>query len=105
MKNPPPNKKKNTSSGRINNGVVQHPPFQEFPVKSLEALVSELEKTKPEGALVEVTPIEEMHHSPCTQELNTIVIHGDETGKILRPDELLAVYQYCAECKSAVRII
>ncbi len=105
MKNTPPNKAKTKGPGSVNNGAPQHPPFQEFPVKSLEELVSQLEKSKPEGSLVEVTPIDEMHHSPCTQEMNTIVIHGDETGRILRPDQLMAVYQYCAECRTAVRII
>jgi len=96
--------KKKRPAPKMNNGMA-HPPFQEFQVKTLDELVTELEKSKPAGSLVEVTPIEEMHHTSCMQEMSTVVVHGDETGLLQRPDELVAVYQYCAACKSAVRIL
>ena len=96
--------KKKGPASKMNNGMA-HPPFQEFQVKTLDELVTELEKSKPAGSLVEVTPIEEMHHTSCMKEMSTVVVHGDETGLLQRPDELVAVYQYCAACKSAVRIL
>jgi len=96
--------KKKRPASKMTNGMA-HPPFQEFQVKTLDELVTELEKSKPAGSLVEVTPIEEMHHTSCMQEMSTVVVHGDETGLLQRPDELVAVYQYCAACKSAVRIL
>ncbi|HZD12370.1 MAG TPA: hypothetical protein VE177_02485 [Candidatus Binatus sp.] len=75
-------------------------------MKTLDELVSQLEKSKPDGSLVEVTPIEDMQHSPCMQEMSTVVVHADEAQKMPEhPNELVAVYQYCAACKSAVRIL
>src|SRR5438093_13471353 len=96
--------KKEGPASKMYNGIAQQP-FQEFQVKTLDELVTELEKSKPAGSLVEVTPTEEMHHASCMQEMSTVVVHGDETGLLQRPDELVAVYQYCAACKSAVRIL
>src|SRR2546427_12915083 len=96
--------KKERPASKVSNGMAQ-PPFQECQVEALDELVTELEKSKPAGSLVEVTRIEEMHHTSCMQEMSTVVVHGDETGLLQRPDELVAVYQYCAACKSAVRIL
>ena len=101
-----PSSTRPTGNHNGNASSKTHVPFQEFQAKTLDELVSELEKTKPDGSLVEVTPIEDMQHSPCMQEMSTVVVHGDETHTVQEhPNEMVAVYQYCAACKAAVRIL
>jgi hypothetical protein len=66
-------------------------------------LVGELEKTKPEGATVDVSAMEDSHHSPCMQEMQAIVV------QIVAPEgepvQTFSMYQYCPACKIAVRVL
>ena len=80
-----------------------HMPFDEFPLKKSEDLVVELEKTLPEGAKVEVTPMEESHHSPCMQEMTAIMVHNIEEGK--QTSDIFTIYQFCPTCHVAVRVL
>lgn len=80
-----------------------HAPFEEFSVKELEKLVGELEKSKPENATVEVSAMEESHHSPCMQEMQAIVVQSNEAeGQLL---QTYSMYQFCPTCKIAVRVL
>jgi hypothetical protein len=89
-------------SAKILNGFP-HMPFEEFPLKKSEDLVVELEKTMPEGAKVEVTPMEESHHSPCMQEMTAIMVHDIEEGK--ETSDIFTIYQFCPTCHIAVRVL
>ncbi len=80
-----------------------HMPFEEFSVKDLDQLVRELEKAKPAGAIVEVSAMEDSHHSPCLQEMQAIVVQSvDPEG---RPVQTYFMYQYCPVCMLAVRVL
>jgi len=52
---------------------------------------------------VEVTPMEDSHHSPCMQEMTSVMVHdiGNPTGT----PQIYAMYQYCPTCKVAVRVL
>ena len=82
---------------------VPHTPFEEFPLRKVEDLVALLEKSKPKDSKVEVTPMEDSHHSPCMQEMTSIMVHdiGNPTGT----PQIYAMYQYCPTCKVAVRVL
>ena len=76
-----------------------HIPFEEFSVKTIDQLVTELEKSKPDGATIEVAPMEDSHHSPCLQEMQSIVVQS------VGPEGAFSMYQYCRVCKTAVRVL
>ena len=82
---------------------IPHTPFEEFPLRKVEDLVAQLEKTRPKEAKVEVTPMEDSHHSPCMMEMTSIMVHdiGNPTGT----PQIYAMYQYCPTCKVAVRVL
>jgi hypothetical protein len=80
-----------------------HAPFEEFSIKTVELLVSALDKSKPEGSMVEVSPMEESHHSPCMSEMQAIVVQT--VGQEGEPVHTYSMYQYCPVCKSAVRVL
>ena len=80
-----------------------HVPFEEFSVKELDYLVRQLEKAKPEGATVEVSAMEDSHHSPCLQEMQAVVVQS--VGPEGQPVETYFMYQYCPACKLAVRVL
>lgn len=82
---------------------VPHVPFEEFKVKKVDDLVAQLEKAKPKNARVEVTPMEDSHHSPCMQEMTAIMVHDIEEGK--EKPQIFALYQYCPVCQTAIRVI
>ena len=82
---------------------VGHVPFEEFSLKEVDQLVHELEKVKPAGSTVIVTPMEDSHHSPCLKEMMAIMVHT--TGKDDRTGEIHSIYQFCPECKIAVRVL
>ena len=82
---------------------LPHVPFDEFSVKKAEALVVELERNMPEGAKVEVAPMEESRHSPCMQEMTAIMVHDIEEGK--DSAEIYSIYQFCPACRVAVRVL
>ena len=78
-------------------------PFEEFSVKELDRLVGELEKTKPKDATVEVSAMEESHHSPCMEEMQAIVVQSNEaSGRVV---QTYSMYQFCPTCKIAVRVL
>ena len=80
-----------------------HAPFEEFSIKSVELLVSSLDKAKPEGATVEVSAMEDSHHLPCMTEMQAVVVQTVE--KEGQPTHTYSMYQYCPVCKSAVRVL
>ena len=80
-----------------------HVPFEEFSVKDLDQLVRALEKAKPAGSSVEVSPMEDSHHSPCLQEMQAIVVQT--VGPEGQPVHTYSMYQYCPTCKIAVRVL
>ena len=80
-----------------------HAPFEEFPLREVDQLVHELDKVKPAGSTVIVTPMEDSHHSPCLKEMMTVMVHT--VGKDDRPGESHSIYQYCPHCKIAVRVL
>lgn len=80
-----------------------HAPFEEFSIKTVELLVSSLDKAKPEGATVEVSAMEDSHHSPCMTEMQAIVVQtGGQEGQ---PVHTYSMYQCCPVCKTAVRVL
>jgi hypothetical protein len=82
---------------------LTHVPFEEFSVKDTDSLVRELDKTKPLGAIVEVSPMEDSHHSPCLQEMQAVVVQS--VGPEGQPVQTFSMYQYCPVCKIAVRVL
>lgn len=80
-----------------------HVPFEEFPLKEVDQLVHELDKVKPAGSVVMVTPMEDSHHSPCLKEMMAVMVHT--TGKDDQTGEIHSIYQYCPHCKIAVRVL
>src|SRR2546427_5254439 len=84
---------------RMKSGV--HMPFEEFPLKEVDQLVHELDKVKPAGSTVIATPMEDSHHSPCLKEMMAIMVHT--MGNNDQTSEIHSIYQYCPECKIAVR--
>jgi hypothetical protein len=78
-------------------------PFEEFSAKDIDHLVSELDKAKPEGAVVDVSAMEDSHHSPCMQEMQAVVIQS--VGPDGQPVQTYSMYQYCPTCKIAVRVL
>ncbi len=102
----PNGSKKTAKAGKKNPQTINgfpHVPFNEFPLKRSEDLVVVLEKSKPEGAKIEVTPMEESHHSPCMQEMISIMVHDIEEGK--ETSEIFTIYQFCPSCHVAVRVL
>ena len=83
--------------------VEGHMPFEEFPLKEVDQLVHELEKTKPAGSTVIATPMEDSHHSPCFTEMIAVMVHT--AGGENQPGEIHSIYQYCPVCKIAVRVL
>jgi hypothetical protein len=82
---------------------VTRMPFEEFSVKDIDHLVSELDKSKPDGAVVDVSAMEDSHHSPCMQEMQAIVVQS--VGPDGQPVHTYSMYQYCPVCKLAVRVL
>lgn len=80
-----------------------HVPFDEFSVKDLDQLLKALDKIKPPGSSVDVSVMEDSHHSPCLQEMQAIVVQT--VGPDGQPVETFFMYQYCPTCKTAVRVL
>lgn len=94
------------SSTKIEHEVLKgipHVPFEEFSLRKVEELVALLERSKPKDSKVEVTPMEDSHHAPCMQEMTSIMVHdiGNPNGN----PQIYAMYQYCPQCKTAVRVL
>ena len=82
---------------------IPHVPFEEFTLKKVEDLVAQVEKSKPKDSKVEVTPMEDSHHAPCMQEMTAILVHDMENTK--GTPQIYAMYQYCPQCRTAVRVL
>ena len=80
-----------------------HLPFDEFSVKDLDHLVQELDRSKPAGAVVDVSVMEDAHHSPCMSEMQAIVVQT--MGPEGQPVQTYSMYQFCPVCKTAVRVL
>ena len=80
-----------------------HVPFEEFPVPKLDDLLRHLEEAKPAGWVVEVSAVEDAQHVVCMQPLEHVLVHisGEDTD----PGRDGIIYQYCARCKTAVRVL
>jgi hypothetical protein len=80
-----------------------HVPFEEFSVPELDDLMLHLAKVKPDGWTIEVSTIEDAQHMDCMQPLVHILIHS--TDEDPAPRTMGIMYQYCANCKTAVRVL
>lgn len=83
----------------VKDSAASHMPFDEFSVKDLDKFLNELEKEKPKDATVEVSPMEDSHHSPCMGEMQAVVVQS------VGPQGAYSMYQYCPICKIAVRVL
>lgn len=77
-----------------------HRPFEEFRVPTLDDLVKQLEK---EGQGIDVLTIEGVPHLICGKPLANIFVQTDASKHV--PGDLLSIYQYCQECKVAIRVL
>lgn len=77
-----------------------HRPFQEFRVPTLSDLVKQLEA---EGQGIDVLTITGVPHLVCGKPLANIFVQTDASKHV--PGDLLAIYQYCEGCKSAIRVL
>lgn len=94
------------ASPRKNSEILKgmpHTPFEEFHLRQVDELVAQLEKSKPKESKVDVTPMEESHHSPCRQEMTAIMVHDIDEGK--ENPHIYALYQFCPACEVAVRVL
>lgn len=82
---------------------LPHTPFEEFSLRKVEELVTLLEKSKPKDSKVEVTPMEDSHHAPCMQQMDSVMVH--DIGNPKGNPQIYAMYQYCPICKVAVRVL
>ncbi|HEV2120175.1 MAG TPA: hypothetical protein VGS11_08760 [Candidatus Bathyarchaeia archaeon] len=87
-------------------GGIPHMPFQEFTATSLEQLLAELKKAKIPDARVEVSTSEDGRHYACSKPLvNVLVYTSHSLGEEQEYKDLIALYQYCPDCKNAVRVL
>jgi hypothetical protein len=84
---------------------VPHLPFQEFTVSSIEALLNLLKKARIKDSEIEVSTSNESQHTTCSKPLFHILVmtaKGEGAGAFR---DLAALYQYCPECRLAVRVL
>ncbi len=87
-------------------GGIPHMPFQEFTANSLEQLLAELKKAKIPNARIEVSTSEDSRHYACSKPLvNVLVYTSHSLGEEQEYKDLLALYQYCPDCKNAARVL
>jgi hypothetical protein len=87
-------------------GGIPHMPFQEFTATSVEHLLAELKKAKIPDARIEVSTSEDGRHYACSKPLvNVLVYTSHSLGEEQEYKDLLALYQYCPDCKNAVRVL
>ena len=81
-------------------------PFQEFSVESLERLLAQLKKAKLPNAKIEVSPSEDARHCTCSSSLVHVLVYTSHSISDEHEfKDLLALYQYCSDCKNAVRVL
>jgi hypothetical protein len=87
-------------------GGVPHMPFQEFAAESLEELLGQLKKAKIPDTRIEVSASEDGRHYTCSKPLvNVLVYTSQSLGEEQEYKDLVALYQYCPDCKNAVRVL
>ena len=87
-------------------GGIPHMPFQEFTSPSLEQLLADLKKAKIPDARIEVSTSEDGRHYACSKPLvNVLVYTSHSLGEEQEYKDLLALYQYCPDCKNAARVL
>jgi hypothetical protein len=87
-------------------GGIPHMPFQEFTANSLEHLLAVLKKAKVPDAQIEVSASEDGRHYACSKPLlNVLMYTSRSVGEEQEYKDLLALYQYCPDCKNAVRVL
>ncbi len=87
-------------------GGIPHMPFQEFTAVSLESLLADLKKTRVPDATIEVSASDDGRHYACSKPLlNVLVYTSRSVGEEQEYKDLLALYQYCPDCKNAVRVL
>jgi len=81
-------------------------PFQEFTASSVEHLLAELKNAKIANARIEVSTSEDGRHYACSKPLvNVLVYSSHSLGEEQEYKDLIALYQYCPDCKNAVRVL
>jgi len=83
--------------------AIPHTPFEEFTLKKAEELVAKLERVKPKNSKIDVSPMEDSHHSPCMREMTAIMVHDIDEGDS-RP-KIYALYEVCPSCEIAIRVL
>lgn len=81
-------------------------PFQEFIADSLEQLLGQLKKAKIPDAHIEVTTSEDGKHYTCSKPMTNVLVYtSQDFGDEQEYKDLIALYQYCPDCKNAVRVL
>ena len=87
-------------------GGIPHMPFQEFTSDSVELLIAQLKKAKIPDAQIEVSNSEDGKHYTCSAQMaNVLVYTSQNLGGDQEYKDLIALYQYCPDCKNAVRVL
>ena len=87
-------------------GGIPHMPFEEFTANNLDILLGQLKKAKIPDARIEVSSSEEGRHYACSTPLvNVLVYTSRSIGEEQDYKDLIALYQYCSDCKNAVRVL
>jgi hypothetical protein len=84
---------------------VPHLPFQEFTALSLEALLTLLKKAKIKDSEIEVSSSEESQHTTCSKPLIHVLVMTAKGSGPAEYKDLAALYQYCPQCQTAVRVL
>jgi len=81
-------------------------PFQEFKAASVDQLLSDLKKAKIPEARIEVSTSGDSRHYACSNSLLNILVYTSQSlGEEQEYKDLVALYQYCPDCKNAVRVL
>ena len=84
---------------------VPHLPFQEFSAASLEALLKILKRARIKESEIEISNSEESQHTTCSKPLIHVLVmtaKGEGAGEF---KDLAALYQYCPQCRTGVRVL
>ncbi len=63
-----------------------------------------IDKARPVESVVEVSPVQDTPHVVCMMPLTHILVHSTE-GSEDHGEKVYAMYQYCPQCKLAVRVL
>ena len=94
---------------RVKSKIVSglpHLPFQEFTADSLDILLGQLKKAKIPDSRIEVSSSQDARHYACSRPLVNILVYTSHSiGEEQDYKDLIALYQYCSDCKNAVRVL